>query len=210
MIWYTNARGIRRYGRKIAANEISSNPCTRSHSLAAMFKAYNNSNLVTFTVLTDSSTPALSRLRTEMHRHMLFSLSSSGKICHILLRAVYRPTWRAQIVPLVSQSWPWRESRRNEANSDDVTSICGEGNRMNYWTTFSFPQMWTGSNSQSLNCLRNDFDSPQWIRPWFSLIKSFRDLFIGQFTRLHTSCQLVTQLISSDGSCSVHIQDVVH
>lgn len=73
-------------------SEISSNPCTRSHSLAAMFEAYDNSNLVTFTVHTDSSSRSLSRIHTAMHRHMLFSLSSSGKICHILLRAAYRPT----------------------------------------------------------------------------------------------------------------------
>lgn len=167
-----------------------------------MFNTCNTSNLVTFTVLL-SSPLAFSRLHTAMHRHMLFLLSSSGKICHILLRAVDCPTWRAQILPPVSQPRPWRESRRNEANSDDATSICREWDRMNYNTTCGSPQTWTRSTSQPLNCLRDDFDSPQWIRPWYSLIKSFRDLFIGQFTRRHTSCQLVTQLISSNGSCCV-------
>lgn len=159
---------------------------------------------MTFNVLTDSSTLALSRLLTALHKHILFSLSYSGKICHILLRAVYK-------LCLWFHSHGLEESQGGTKRTR--TMLHSSVERGTEWITeppFSFPQMWTRSTSQSLNCLRNDFDSPQWIRPWYSLIKSFRDLFIGQFTRLHTSCQLVTQLHSSNGSCSVQTQDFIH
>lgn len=186
MIRYTIAGGMEVFNIK---RESSSNP--RSHSLAAVF----TTNLIQWPLLFSRT-------------HPTYSTGTCSSRCPLLEKYV-TSFWEPCIVRNDGHKLRlWFHSRglgrsQGGMNSDDVTSICGDGSRMNYRSTFGFPQMWTGSKSQWLNCLRNDFDSPQWIRPRYALIKSFGDLFIGQFPRLHTSCQLVTQLISSDGSWSV-------
>lgn len=165
-----------------------------------------SSNVVTFTVLAHSFTLALHAqthillcpLPRKYMSHPSYSFRSSNTT------AEFRPRFHSHGLA----------ARRTDAHSDETSSICGRENETNYHLWFCADahrvnEKQANGTSQLLNCLRDDFDSPQWIRPWYLLIKSFRDLFIDQFTQRHRRCRLVTHLISSEGSYCVLTQDLV-